>query len=352
MAPLAGAEATPPSTNEPRRGPGGWTVLIVLLLLAFAVFLAFPMETVSLQPWVPALQAQLRTVVGQGWPYVAVALLGAIVGLAEIVSTFPNYPREALRTRWAQNLVLVNAVAAPLALAVVQIYAPTTNLILTVLGVGIGFQAIIRTRFTLAKQIGGSGESDVSLNLGWLYEQFQNLCKTQIDLELMNGRRTAVTRLIERYPTLAELHDIAEYTVIARATLTPDEEKAKQAELDRLFDPKAPANVARTGLALMILENGGQAYVDLLLSQPAVPVKSTSPESVVKSLIDRYSLNDLVALALRLMTSQQEQNWVQQAAQPAPGMNEASQKAFIARFLVERIGAETALKAMTEPPAE
>jgi hypothetical protein len=321
------------------------------LFLVLVVFLAFPMETVSLQPWAPALQAQLRVLVSQGWPFAAVALLGAMVGLGEIASTFPNYPREALRTRWARNLILVNAIAAALAFGIAQAYTPTTNLILMVLGVGIGFQAIIRTRFTLAKQIGGSGENDVSLNLGWLYEQFQNLCKTQIDLELMNGRRTAVTRLIERYPTLAELHDIAEYTIISRATLTPDEAKARMAELDTLFDPKAPANFARTSIALKILENGGQTYVDLLLSQPETAAPEAAiPEDVVKRLMDKYSLADLVTLAMQLTTTPQEHDYIQGAAQPVAGVGKASQKAAIAHFLVQRVGVETVLKAIAEPP--
>ncbi len=350
MATPAIADITSPPPSPITRGPGGWAIVLALMLLALIVFLIFPMETVLLQPWVPALQAQLRALIGLGWPYVAVALLGAVVGLAEIASTFPNYPREALVTRWAKNLVLINAIAAALALGIAQIYAPATNLILTVLGVGIGFQAIIRTRFTLAKQIGGSGENDVSLNLGWLYEQFQNLCKTQIDLELMNGRRTAVTRLIERYPTLAELHDIAEYTIVSRATLAPDEAKARMAELDKLFDPKAPANFARTSIALKILENGGQAYVDLLLSQPAAAAsQATAPEDVVKHLMEKYSLADLVTLAMQLTTTQQEHDYIQGAAQPVAGVGEASQKATIAHFLVQRVGVETVLKELSTP---
>jgi len=294
---------------------------------------------------VPALQARIRQALSETGPVAAVALLGAIVGLAEITATFPNYPREALGTRWARILVLVNAAAAVLAFWLARIYAPTTNLVLTVVGVGIGFQALIRTRFTLAKQIGGTGSSDVSLNVGWLYDQFQALCKNQIDLELMNGRRTAVTRLIERYPTLAELRDIAEYTIVARSTLSPDEEKARLADLDKLFDPKAPANMARTGLALAILENGGQAYVELLLSQPAVSLpKAATAESVVKNLIDKYSLADLAALATRLTSTPQEHEYIQGAAKPSPGVGEASQKAAIAHFLVQRVGVETVTK--------
>lgn len=90
------------------------------------------------------------------------------------------------------------------------------------------------------------GENEVSLNLGWLYEQFQHLCRTQIDLELMKNRRTAVTQILQYYPTIAELYDIAYYTIIARATLTPEEEKRASSSCKRLLIPKRRNNFRAT----------------------------------------------------------------------------------------------------------
>jgi hypothetical protein len=345
MTPAPGVSGALPPPDKAQGGPGVWAVLAVLVILALVVFLALPLEQMSVQPWLPQFQAQLLAAFAQAGPYAVVILLGAIVGLAEITSTFPNYPREALRTNWARFLIVMNAAAAGLALGIVRAYTPVADQLLTVLAVGLGFQALIRTKFTFAKQIGGAGSGDVSLNLGWLYEQFQNLCKTQIDLELMRGRRTAVSRMIERYPSLAELHDIATYTILARATLTVEEEQARLAELDRLIDPKAPANFARTSMALLVLENGGQAYVDLLLSQPMAKAPGeVTPESVARRLIEKYTLKELIDFGLSLQASEEVHNWVKQAAEPAPDVNEANQKAAIAYFLVQHVGAEAVLK--------
>ncbi len=334
------------SENNSRRGLSGWTILIVLLFSALVVFLVFPFDSVAVAAWLPALQAQLRVLLNQGAPTLIVAFLGAVVGLAEISATFPNYPREALSTRWAQILVLVNVLAAVAAFWLVRTYAPTTDIIVTILSVGVGFQAIIRTRFVLAKQIGGTGGGDISLNLGWLYDQFQNLCKTQIDMELMRGRRTAVTELVNRFATLRELYRVAQYTIIARATLSPDEEKARLAELDKLFDPKAPDDFARASMALMILENGGQAYVDLLLSEAerGTP-KAITPESAAKQLAEKFSLDELVALATRLLTLEDEKKWVENTAKSA-GAAEAGKKAAIAHLLVQRVGVEAIMREM------
>jgi hypothetical protein len=246
-------------------------------------------------------------------------------------------------------------------LIITRITMPEMNPVLQVLAVGVGFQALIRTRFILAKPINGRGEGEISLNLGWLYDQFQNLCRTQIDLELMNNRRTAVTRLLEYYPSLAELYDIAWYTIIARATLSDDEEAARLAELEKLIDPKAPEQFARTSIALMVLENGGQAYVDLLLDQAmdmegdmaaALPVpQAMTTEKLVWELIESYSVDELVALTSRLTEDQRVCDWVKEAAAPDPGTSEANRKSAIAHFLVQQLSAEVLQNALQKEEA-
>lgn len=331
-------------------------IFLALLGLILIIFLNFPADAVNMPAWVAALQTQLNALVYALAPYGVVGLLGAIVAIAELSSTFQTYPREALRTRWAGVLIAINIVAAILALIITRLTMPQMNPVLQVLAVGVGFQTLIRTRFILAKPIDGSGEGEISLNLGWLYDQFQNLCRTQIDLELMNNRRTAVTRLLDYYPSLAELYDIAWYTIIARATLSEDEEAARLAELEKLIDPKAPEQFARTSIALMVLENGGQAYVDLLLDQamdgdeetadtPSIPHAMTT-EKLVWELVETYSLDELVALANRLTDDDRVCDWIEQAAAPDSGASEANRKSAIAHFLVQQLSAEVLQNAL------
>lgn len=166
MAELSNAETVPTPQSPFTQRPNGWILLFALLLLVFLVFLALPLEDGS-----PAWAANLQKALRASGPYGIVALLGGIVGLAEISSTFPSYPREALRTRWARLLILVNVLAAALAFWIARVLAPATvDSALLIVGVGIGFQALICTQFTLAKQLGGSG-GDITFNMGWLYDQ-------------------------------------------------------------------------------------------------------------------------------------------------------------------------------------
>lgn len=354
-----------PSLNEitfGQRTPitrGIKTAVGTLLFLLAILILIIIYPTENGPAWMAPLQENVYGLTARIAPYVLVGLLGATVAIAELVSTFQTYPREALRTRWAWVLILVNVVAAMIALVVVRVTMTEMNPSLQILSVGVGFQAIIRTRFVLAKRIGDDGEEgEVALNLGWLYDQFQNLARTQIDLELMNNRRTAVTRLLDYYPSMAELYDIAWYTITARATLTREQEEQRKTDLEKLLDPKAPENFAKSSIALMILENGGQAYVELLLTQA---MQGLNPEAIAKGipassdnliwqLVEKFSLEELVALSASLSTSEKVVDYVAQAAKPDSNVNLANQKATIAHFMVQQIGAEPLQKALSEPP--
>ncbi|MCB8968414.1 MAG: hypothetical protein R3E31_13400 [Chloroflexota bacterium] len=332
--------------------------LILLASLAFIalfliIFINFPTDNPNTASWLPTVQNQLRELLDALIPYGIVGALGCVVAIAELTSTFQTYPRAALQTRWARILILINMIAAVLALVITRLTLPTMNPVLQVLSVGVGFQGLIRTKFVLAKPIGGEGEGEISVNLGWLYDQFQNLCRTQIDLELMNNRRTAVIHLLDYYPSLAELYDIAWYTIIARATLSPTEEAAKLAELEKLIDPKAPEQFARSSIALMILENGGPGYVNLLLDQAMTeqrveaPTRAVSSENLVWQLVETYSLPELVTFTEQLTSATDVLTWVHNAAKPDPNATEASQKAAIAHFLLQQIGADAIQRQIT-----
>lgn len=358
--------ATPPEEmtfgrrTQFTRGMKVFVAVFLLILAALITIIVFPI-TETTPAWAEPLQTNVYGFMARISPYILVGLLGATVAIAELVSTFQTYPREALRTRWAWILILVNVLAAIIALVVVRVTMTEMNPSLQILSVGVGFQAIIRTRFVLAKRIGDDGaEGEVALNLGWLYDQFQNLARTQIDLELMNNRRTAVTRLLEYYPSMAELYDIAWYTITARATLTREQEEQRKDELEKLLDPKAPENFAKSSIALMILENGGQAYVELLLTQAMQALspeamaegKPTSTDRLIWQLVDKYSLEEMVALTEKVAGSEKVLDYVTNAAKPDPNVNTANQKATIAHFLVQQVGIEPLQTAMAEGRSE
>ncbi len=330
-------------------------VLVGLLLFILVLLMAWPVDQTA-PVWMGPFQENLRQFTAVLAPFLAIGATGGLIGVAELVSTFKTYPREALLTRWAWVLIFANVFAAIAALLILRATAPPMSFLMEFLIVAFGFQGIIRTRFVLAKQVGSDKDGEVAINLGWLYDQFSNLARRQIDLELMNNRRTAVTRLLHYYPTLAELYDIALYTITARETLTQAEEQTKLAELEKLIDPKAPEQFAKASIALIILENGGQTYVDLLLAQamnpPGTAVAATAAappparqDTLIRHLVDGYDLDGLVSLTNQLTDDEAVQEYVRLAAQPSPTISQAEQKATIAHFLIQQIGADAISRA-------
>jgi hypothetical protein len=201
----------------------------------------------------------------------------------------------------------------------------------------------------------------LSLNLGWLYEQFQSLCKTQIDLSLMRNRETAIRHLITRYPDEKQLYNLAYYTIKARGTLSADEERAALGELDKIMAQAGlPQEIVQTNLALMILEVGGQAFADILCSmtecrpnaQGVALVQAANHDALVGQLVTGYDLTGLAGLArqavlLAPVTENREalQNFVQGTLEDQ-GATEQFRKTILARLVVEKAGVSFAEKAV------
>ncbi len=333
-----------------------------IALGAAAIFIAFPLERLDPPPvaLVLLIQEQGRALLALLWPLATAAVLGAGVGITEL-SSYKELWREAIGARWGMYLILLNTAVAALAYVAVRAYMPETDPFLLAISVGVGFPALIRTKFTLVKQFGGEGGSDIALNLGWLYDQFQNFCRQEIDKEIFTFRQVVANKLIEQYPTIQELYQLALYTLKTRTNLPLVEEEARLKDLQELIDPQVPPEVARINLGLFVLELGGVGYVDLLvrakarkeispMASAAAPIPSaasagSSAETVVKRLVE-LPLADLEKLALDLLNSSNDQGWVKQAAEPAPGISEVRQKAPIAYYVVSHAGEEAASQAL------
>ena len=136
-----------------------WATFSLIVIATLAVLLAMPLDLMNLNPVVLQLQTRIKDGLGSLTPFIAVGALGAAVGLAELTSTFEDYPREAIMTHWGQYLIWLNGGTAVLAFFITRFYAPAeTNIFLLILMVGIGFPTLIRTNFTFAKQFGGDGK--------------------------------------------------------------------------------------------------------------------------------------------------------------------------------------------------
>jgi len=197
-------------------------------------------------------------------PYIVVFMLGAIVGIAEIIATFSPSPREAFRTFWAWILVGVNALAATGVYAIVHFYAKNINPVLLAVSVGIGFPTLIRTKFTVAKQF--MGGEDLSFNISWVYDQFLGWFKAEIDIAVVNKRLKMITKLISKISDVKRLKVIAHTILQERSILSYEEIKKYENYINGIVkSEEIPERAKQVALAKFILNMGGKEYIKTLL---------------------------------------------------------------------------------------
>lgn len=197
-------------------------------------------------------------------PYVIVVILGGVVGIAEVIATFSQTPRDAFRTYWAWILVAVNMGVAAGVLAIAQIYAKDANPGLLAVAVGVGLPTMIRTKFTVAKQFMGGEE--LSINVGWLYDQLLGWFKTEIDIAVVNDRQKVISQLLQKIPEADKLKDIAHTVLQGRSLFTDVEVKKREDYLNGIATSNIPDGAKRVAFAKFIWDMGGKEYIENLIT--------------------------------------------------------------------------------------
>lgn len=209
----------------------------------------------------------MREVAAALGPYLLVVALSFLWALTEILQTFRSDIRRALRSGWSALLIGVNVLFALLVFALARYLAPpSVNPYLLALGVGAGWQALLRTRINLLQPLDpGAGEA-VSLSISDLYSRFQGFCREQIDRSLLSGR----VRLLEQAIRLPVEELEYQVRLFAHASVlrSPDEVEAYLKKLRQLGAPERAL-----ALASYLLAHGGY---DLLQERLKAMEKGTT----------------------------------------------------------------------------
>jgi hypothetical protein len=148
-------------------------------------------------------------------------------------------------------------------LAISQIYAKDANPVLLAVAVGVGLPTLIRTKFTVAKQFMGGEE--LSINVGWLYDQLLGWFKTEIDIAVVNDRQKIITRLLQKIPEVDKLKDIAHTVLQGRSLFTAMEVTQREEYLNRIAASTIPDAAKRVAFARFIWDMGGREYIENLI---------------------------------------------------------------------------------------
>jgi hypothetical protein len=160
--------------------------------------------------------------------FLAVALLGALVGGAELVSRYRDAPHAALYTWPALVYVALNVAASVLALALIRGYGWTFNATgagqrwTQVLVAGVGAMALFRTSLFTVR----AGDRDIGVGPGSFLQIFRDAADREVDRVRASARSMAVARLMEGIDYLRAEQGLAPYC-LALMQNVPDEEQTK-----------------------------------------------------------------------------------------------------------------------------
>ncbi|MGA2592916.1 MAG: hypothetical protein ABSH32_23630 [Bryobacteraceae bacterium] len=160
--------------------------------------------------------------------FVAVALLGALVGSGELVSRYRDAPKAALYTRPALVYVALNVAASILALALIRGYEWTFNATgasqhwTQVLVAGVGAMALFRTSLFMVR----AGDRDIGVGPGSFLQIFRDAADREVDRVRATARGMAVAKLMEGIDYQKAAQGLVPYC-LALMQNVPDEEQTK-----------------------------------------------------------------------------------------------------------------------------
>ncbi len=194
-------------------------------------------------------------------PYAFVAGLALSWAVAEIVQTFSSDVRRALKSGWTWLFVVLNVAFAVLVFLFARVALPASTPIWPLaLGVGLGWQTLLRTSVNLLQPLGMEGGRTVSISLADMYARFQGFCRSQIDRTLVEERM----RLLQSAQGLPLEKLEQEVRLYAYASLIHEPERVEQYIVKlRERDP----NQRSLMLASYLLREGGYDFLKTRLRE-------------------------------------------------------------------------------------
>lgn len=207
-------------------------------------------------------------------PYLLAGALAVLWGFVELAQTFESDLGRALRSRWALvflsgNLLLTEGLF--LALDFTLRVEPPQRVLLGIL-VGLGWQAVLRTRIHLFQPLGEQHEA-IAISVLDLYRRFQRFCWRQIDRALIVERMA----LLDRASNLPLDYLRRQVRLRRHASMLPDLERREAEFWERLG--RLPEDEQRLYLAASLLRFG-YGFLNEVVKKAPAPVASAQRASI------------------------------------------------------------------------
>jgi hypothetical protein len=159
--------------------------------------------------------------------FIAVAMLGALVGGAELTSRYRDAPWKALYTRPALLYIVLNLAAAALALALIRGYGWTFGAAgaglrwTQVLVAGVGAMALFRTSLFTVR----AGDRDIGVGPGSFLQIFRDAADRAVDRVRAEARGLLVGKLMQGIDYQKASEGLIPYCLALMQNVPDDDQK-------------------------------------------------------------------------------------------------------------------------------
>jgi hypothetical protein len=213
----------------------------------------------------------------------AVAVLGLLVGAAELASRYRDAPKAALYTRPALVYIALNLAASVLALALIHGYGWTFNATgasarwTQVLVAGVGAMALFRSSLFTVR----AGDRDIGVGPGSFLQIFRDAADREVDRVRADARGTTVAKRMEGIDYRKAYEGLVPYCLALMQNVPNDEQRRLVDALKLLDGEKIDDAIKVRILGLNLLNVVGPAVltaaVEALRDELATAIHTLTP---------------------------------------------------------------------------
>lgn len=169
--------------------------------------------------------------------FVGVAVLGLLVGAAELVGRYRDAPGDALRTRPALVYMALNVAASLLALTLIRGYGWTFNAVGEVqqrwtqaLVAGLGAMALFRTSLFIVR----AGDKDIAVGPGGFLQIFRDAADRAVDRMRAQNRSVNVANLMKGLDYTKAAEGLVPYSLALMQNVSDEDQQKLQRGVELL----------------------------------------------------------------------------------------------------------------------
>lgn len=240
--------------------------------------------------------------------YLAVAVLGGLVGCGELVSRYPDSPRAAVRTAPGIFYISVNALAALAALVLAAVLDEdklvadgvtlpsfsTTDLLNLILISGFGSLAFFRAKIITLRV----GDSDVGVGPSFVLEIILKAADRAVDRERAEPRAQIVSEIMSPVSFEEAKVVLPTYCFAVMQNVTVEEQQRVALETEALSGADMPDRVKALNLGLLLLNIVGEHVLRIAVKN--LQQEFAAATGVLKSVEQTMATIDFERAALNL----------------------------------------------------